>query len=103
MAFKDGGETLINLPSNETDLLSEEKNAKRLAEILRLPFVDLKELSIQTELLSTIPSELLSRYSFIPVSDDGERITIVTADPQMLKCLTTSKRMSKSRLMFWSD
>lgn len=87
MAFKDGGETLINLPSNETDLLSEEKNAKRLAEILRLPFVDLKELSIQTELLSTIPSELLSRYSFIPVSDDGERITIVTADPTNVKML----------------
>lgn len=87
MAFKDGGETLINLPSNETDLLSEEKNAKRLAEILRLPFVDLKELSIQTELLSTIPSELLSRYSFIPVSDDSERITIVTADPTNVKML----------------
>jgi type IV pilus assembly protein PilB len=87
MAFKDGGEILINLPANETDLLSEEKNAKRLAEILRLPFVDLKELNIQTELLASISSELLSRYTFIPVSDDGERITIVTADPTNVKML----------------
>lgn len=87
MALKDSGETLINLPSNETDLLSEEKNAKRLAEILHLPFVDLKELNIQTEILSQISSELLSRYSFIPVSDDGDRITIVTADPTNVKML----------------
>ncbi len=87
MALKDSGETLINLPSNETDLLSEEKNAKRLAEILHLPFVDLKELHIQTEILSQISSELLSRYSFIPVSDDGDRITIVTADPTNVKML----------------
>ncbi|MCX7831193.1 MAG: pilus assembly protein PilB, partial [Acidobacteria bacterium] len=87
MVLKESGETLINLPSNETDLLSEEKNAKRLAEILRLPFVDLKELSIQTEILATIPSELYSRYSFIPVSDEGDRITIVTADPTNVKML----------------
>lgn len=87
MALKDSGETLINLPSNETDLLSEEKNARRLAEILHLPFVDLKELNIQSEILSEISSELLSRYSFIPVSDDGNRITIVTADPTNVKML----------------
>lgn len=87
MASKESGDTLINLPSNETDLLSEEKNAKRVAEILHLPFVDIKELSIQTELLSSIPSDFFTRYSFIPVADDGERVTIVTADPTNVKML----------------
>lgn len=87
MGLKESRDTLINLPSNETDLLSEEKNAKRIAEILHLPFVDVKELSIKNELLSTIPSDFFTRYSFIPVEDDGERVTIVTAEPTNVKML----------------
>jgi len=55
--------------------------------MLGLPFVDLKELNIETETLSSIPSELFSRYLFIPVSDDGEKVTIVTADPTNVKML----------------
>lgn len=87
MAQPNTKDTLITLPPNEGDLLNEEKNAKRFAEILKLPFVDLKELNIQTEVLSSIPSELLSRYLFIPVSIDDEKITIVTADPTNVKML----------------
>ncbi len=80
-------DALINLSPNEGDLLSEEKNVRRIAEMLGLPFVDLKELNIETETLSSIPSELFSRYLFIPVSDDGEKVTIVTADPTNVKML----------------
>jgi type IV pilus assembly protein PilB len=80
-------DALINLPTNEGDLLSEERNTKRIAEMLGLPFVDLKDLNIETETLSSIPSELFSRYLFIPVSDDGDKVTIVTADPTNVKML----------------
>jgi type II secretory ATPase GspE/PulE/Tfp pilus assembly ATPase PilB-like protein len=80
-------DTLITLPIGEGDLLNEERNSRRLAEMLKLPFVDIKELHIETEILASIPAELFSRYSFIPVSDDGERLTIVTADPTDVKML----------------
>lgn len=80
-------ENFKSLNLNETDLLSEEKNIRRLAEILSLPFVDLKEIEIDHSLLSRISIELFSKYSFIPVSDDGERVTIVTADPTNVKMI----------------
>lgn len=80
-------DTLITLPISEGDLLNEERNSRRLAEMLKLPFVDVKELHIETEILASIPAELFARYSFIPVSDDGERLTIVTADPTDVKML----------------
>jgi len=80
-------DTLITLPISDGDLLNEERNSRRLAEMLKLPFVDVKELHIETEILASIPAELFARYSFIPVSDDGERLTIVTADPTDVKML----------------
>jgi type IV pilus assembly protein PilB len=71
---------MANLPT-EGDLLNEEKNARRLAEILRLPFVSLQGFRVEPDLFLSIPVDLMFRYSFIPFKADGSALAIVAADP----------------------
>ncbi len=71
---------MANLPS-EGELLNEEKNAKRLAEMLRLPFVSLKGFRVDPDLFLSIPVDLMFRYNFIPYREEGTALAIVAADP----------------------
>jgi type II secretory ATPase GspE/PulE/Tfp pilus assembly ATPase PilB-like protein len=71
---------MANLPS-EGELLNEEKNARRLAENLRLPFVSLQGFRVDPELFLSIPVDLMFRYNFIPYQTEGHALAIVAADP----------------------
>jgi len=71
---------IANLPT-EGDLLNEEKNTRRLAEVLRLPFVSLQGFRVEPELFLSIPVDLMFRYSFIPYKEEGSALAIVAADP----------------------
>ncbi len=74
------GEIVANLPT-EGELLNEEKNARRLAETLRLPFLSLKDFRIPPELFLSIPVDLMTRYGFVPYQEEGTALAIVAADP----------------------
>ena len=74
------GEIVANLPT-EGELLNEEKNARRLAETLRLPFLSLKDFRIPPELFLSIPVDLMTRYGFVPYQEEGAALAIVAADP----------------------
>ncbi|MGC8722327.1 MAG: GspE/PulE family protein [Acidobacteriota bacterium] len=74
------GEIVANLPT-EGELLNEEKNARRLAEALRLPFLSLKDFRIPPELFLSIPVDLMTRYGFVPYQEEGAALAIVAADP----------------------
>jgi len=71
---------LPNIPS-EGDLLNEEKNARRLSETLRLPFVSLKDFRVDPDLFLSLPVDLMFRYNFIPYREEGSALSIVAADP----------------------
>ncbi len=57
------------------------ERAKELAERLHLPFNPLTEFQVQPDLLRTIPIELLLRYQFVPLREEGETLVIVMTDP----------------------
>ena len=71
---------MANLPT-EGDLLNEEKNAKRMSETLRLPFVSLKNFRVAPDLFLSIPVDLMFRYNFVPYGEEGQALAIVAADP----------------------
>ena len=72
---------MAGLPLSEGDLLNEEKNARRLSDLLRLPFVSLKNFRVDPELFMSIPVDLMFRFHFIPYLQEGETLSIVAADP----------------------
>ncbi len=73
-------DVLANLPT-EGELLNEEKNARRMAEALKLPYTSLKEFRVDPALFLSIPVDLMFRYTFVPYAEEGEALAVVTADP----------------------
>jgi type IV pilus assembly protein PilB len=63
------------------DVLSEEYQARRLAERLSIEFVDLDNFEIDPELFRAIPVDLMFRYNFVPRRRSGTGLQIVVADP----------------------
>jgi type IV pilus assembly protein PilB len=57
------------------------ERAKELAERLHLLFNPLTEFQVQPDLLRTIPIELLLRYQFVPLREEGDTLVIVMTDP----------------------
>lgn len=74
------GDIIANIPT-EGDLLNEEKNAKRLSETLKLPFVSLKDFRVDPDLFLSLPVDIMFRYNFIPYREQGSALAIVAADP----------------------
>ena len=74
------GDIMSNLPA-EGELLNEEKNAKRLADTLRLPFLSLKDFRVDAGIFRSLPVDLMFRYTFTPLREEGSALAIVAADP----------------------
>ena len=53
----------------------------------RAEFVDLKNFKIQHDLLRTVPVELMFRYNFVPIEQQGEALVIAVSDPSRLMVL----------------
>jgi len=64
-------------PENELHLLE-------LAWRYGREFVDLKNHRIEHDLLRTIPVDLIVRYNFVPLDEDGDTLTIAVSDPSQL-------------------
>ena len=67
---------------SEGEVLSEDYQARQLAERLGLEYVDLDNFEIDPELFRHIPVDLMFRYNFVPRArlDDGG-LSVVVADP----------------------
>ena len=64
-----------------TEALSEDVHAQRLAERLRIPYVDLQDFQIDADLFRSIPVDLMFRYNFVPWKLEEGRLLVVIADP----------------------
>jgi len=78
---------LANLPLTEGDLLNEERNARRLAESLKLPFCSLRDFRVDPALILTIPVDLMFRCNFVPLEESGGALVVVTSDPSNVAML----------------
>jgi type IV pilus assembly protein PilB len=67
--------------NEEKNLLAEEREVRKLAERYRVPYVDLTHASPDRELVQSFPADFLHRSGFIPLSSDGQTVTIAIADP----------------------
>jgi type IV pilus assembly protein PilB len=70
-----------------TAVQDERAQAEALAHRYRAEFVDLKNFKIQHELLRTVPVELMFRYNFVPIEQQGEALVIAVSDPSRLMIL----------------
>jgi type IV pilus assembly protein PilB len=61
--------------------------AEAMAARYRAEFVDLKNFKIQHDLLRTVPVELMFRYNFVPIEQQGEALVIAVSDPSRLMVL----------------
>ncbi len=69
----------------EGNIAEEEMRAARdLAHRYRLEFVDLAALSLNYDLINSLPVDLMVRNQFIPLRRDGTRLVIAMADPTNL-------------------
>jgi type IV pilus assembly protein PilB len=68
-------------PEAGADILSEEFQARRLADRIGIEYVDLANFEIDPELFRSIPVDLMFRYNFVPRSRSATGLQIVVADP----------------------
>jgi type IV pilus assembly protein PilB len=63
------------------EVLSEESQARRLADRIGIEYVDLANFEIDAELFRSIPVDLMFRYNFVPRNRTATGLQIVVADP----------------------
>ena len=85
---QDLDETLVMLSDAAVPSEHEEVGeARALAERLGLPFDPLDEFHVEPELFRIVPVEIMLRYQFLPLTQDGESLVVVMADPSNVVAL----------------
>ncbi len=65
----------------EMGIATDESIAKTLAHQMNIQFLNLNELTIPPEILTTIPEGIVRTHSLLPIKLDGNRLRITMADP----------------------
>jgi type IV pilus assembly protein PilB len=65
----------------EKGLISEEEIAFALAMQLKIPFMDLSDCSIQTDVMETIPEHVCQRFFCVPIGRNDNILHVSMADP----------------------
>ncbi len=73
--------TTTRKETEEKSLQAEEREVRALAERYRVPYLDLSKAAPDRELVQSFPPDFLHRAGFIPLSSDGQSVTIAIADP----------------------
>ncbi len=71
-------------PDGSVPLVNEREVARKLAQRYRCPFVDLSEQRIDPELFRTVAADLMFRYNFVPLEQQGNSLSIAVADPSQV-------------------
>lgn len=84
------GEILLNM-----GYISEKQLMKALEYRLRIPFVDLGAMEVQTEMSHIISHETAKKYTVVAISKEGRLLTVATADPMNFHALDDIKLETK--------
>ncbi len=71
--------------------ITEQDMMDLLSEQLSLPLISLVEVNIESAAIRKVPAALATRYQLMPVSLDGNRLKIATADPLNVQLLDELK------------
>src|SRR3989338_5323797 len=96
----------INAGKSVEDLLISQKLVtseifiKAKAEFLNIPYTDLNNVAVTTEVLTLVPEELASRYQIFPFDLDNktETISLAMADPLDLQVLAFIERKTALKI-----
>src|SRR5450432_2506993 len=75
---------LVTTTVSESD---ETTRAQNLARRYRCEYIDLKNFRIQTEVVRSVPVDIMFRYNFLPLEQREDRLVIAVADPSQLMML----------------
>ena len=65
----------------EMGLLTEEQTLRAFADELGMKYVELKNFTIDPELLNLFPTSTIYRHSLLPLRRENGRIEVATSDP----------------------
>ena len=75
------------LAEQGTHETTEVERGKQLAVRYRAEWVDVETLKIDQELFRAIPADIMLRYGFVPLKQDGGRLNVAVSDPSNLPLL----------------
>ena len=78
---------------------SEWEIAATLGKQLNVPFITLAHYEIDTEVLESIPEELVHKYQIVPVDRTGDTLTIAMADPSNIYLLDELKLLTRCQII----
>lgn len=77
---------------------AEANAAREIARKYRLEYVDLPLISLDYDLINSLPVDLMVRHQFVPLRRDGNRLVVAMADPTNLDLLDELAAQLKTRL-----
>lgn len=80
-------------------LVSEEALSKLEAYILGIPFVSLKDGSIDSEILRIIPEPIARKYNIIAFRKDGNKLEVAMLDPRDLQTIDFIKKKANLKIL----
>ncbi len=86
LAKADRGKRIGEILMDE-GIITEEALAQSLAEQRDLRYVDLTDFRIAPALFEATPMEIMQRYQFVPIEDNGEVLIVTMADPNNLPAI----------------
>ncbi len=75
--------------------ISEADIVQAIAESIGVPFMDLSEYLIDTEVIKLIPEALAQKYKAVPLFKIGDNLTIAMTDPLDIEAIDEIRRKSK--------
>ncbi|NQV23689.1 MAG: Flp pilus assembly complex ATPase component TadA [Rhodopirellula sp.] len=82
----------------EMGLLTEEQTLQAFAEELGMKYVELKDFTIDPELLNLFPTSTIYRHSLLPLRRENGLVEVATSDPFDLEALDELSSLSNLRL-----
>src|SRR6202166_3892996 len=79
--------------------VDERQRAEALARRYHAEFVDLKHFKIHHELFKSVPVDMMFRYNFVPLEQEGGRLAIAVSDPSKLMVLDEISGLLGQRLI----
>ena len=80
------------------DTSQEAHQARTLADRYRCEFIDLKETRIEHDLFREVPVDLMFRYNFVPIHQEGDTLEIALPDPRNLNLIDELSLLLRKKL-----
>ena len=79
-------------------IVSETKSLPLLAKQLGIPYLSLKNCSIDSKLLKLIPARLANRYQILPIGKEAETLLMAMSDPLDTKALDEVRMLTRCQI-----